>query len=53
MIVKNIKNGNYEIIKNQPAYYFNIIFSKYNINISSPLKQNHELIKEKMNHVYK
>ena len=47
MIVKNIKTNKYEIIKSDHSYYFNIIFSKYNINISAPLKETHILIKEK------
>jgi len=52
MIVKNIKTGKYEIIKGEHSYYFNVIFSKYNINISSPIKKTHVLLKEKINHVY-
>ena len=52
MIVKNIKTGKYEIIKGDLSYYFNVIFIKYNINISSTIKKNDILIKEKINHVY-
>ena len=53
MIIKNIKTGKYEIIENCHSYYFDIIFSKYNINISSPSGKNHILIKDKIKHVYK
>jgi hypothetical protein len=53
MIVKNIKTGKYEIIENNYSYYFDIIFSKYNINISSPSGKIHNLIKDKIAHVYK
>ncbi len=52
MIVKNANSGKYEIIKHDHFYYFNIIFSKYNINILSPLKKNHIIIKDKMKSLY-
>lgn len=52
MIVKNIKSGKYEMIKNEHSYFFNVLFSKYNINIMSPIKKIHILIQEKINHVY-
>ena len=47
MIVKNVKSGKYEMIKNEHSYYFDAIFSKYNINIISPIKKIHILIQEK------
>lgn len=53
MIVKNIKTGKYVMIQSQHSYYFDVIFSKYNINISAPLKRTHLLIQEKINHVYR
>lgn len=52
MIVKNIKSGKYEIIEGGHSYYFNVVFSKYNINIMSPMKKTHILLREKINHVY-
>lgn len=52
MIVKNITSGKYEMIKNENSYYFDVIFSKYNINIMAPIKKIHLLIQEKINHVY-
>jgi hypothetical protein len=55
MIVKNVKTGKYEIIEshNLHSYDFNVIFSKYNINILSPLRPIHLLLAEKLIHVYK
>lgn len=53
MIVKNVKTGKYEIIEYNHSYYFDIIFSKYNINVSSPSEKIHNLIKDKIAHVYK
>ena len=52
MIIKNVRTGKYETIKNDHSYYFNIIFFKYNINIAAPTKQTHLSIKEKINYVY-
>ena len=52
MIVKNINSGKYEKIEVNDFFYFNIIFSKYNINILCPLKKNYDIIKEKINDVY-
>lgn len=53
MIVKNIKTGKYEIIENHHSYYFDVISSKYNINIASPIRQIHILIEETIDRVYK
>lgn len=52
MIVKNIKSGKYEMIKNNQSYFFDVIFSKYNINIIAPNKKIDIIIKEKINHLY-
>lgn len=53
MIVKNVKTGKYEMIQDERSYYFDIAYSKYNINISAPLKPTYLLIQEKINHVYR
>ena len=53
MIIKNIRTGKYEIIDSCHSYYFDVIFSKYNINIGSPVGKIHMRIKEKISHVYK
>lgn len=53
MIIKNVKTGKYEIIDSRHSYFFDIIFSKYNINIASPNDQIHTRIREKIAHVYK
>ena len=53
MIIKNVSTGKYEIINSQYSYYFDIVFYKYNVNISSPSKQTHLLIQEKINHIYR
>ncbi len=52
MIVKNINSGKYEKIEFNDFFYFNIIFSKYNINILCPFKKNYKIIKEKIKDVY-
>lgn len=52
MIVKNIKSGKYEMLKNEHSYFFDVIFSKYNINIIAPNKKLHIIIKEKIDHLY-
>ena len=52
MIVKNVKTGKYEIIEPDHSYYFNIIFSKYNINISTPFNKSDIVLKERIKHIY-